>query len=292
MAQLTHTALGAWSRRALPAFRRADRRASGSSRCCGPGGGIDTVVTADAYGAGAADELVGPRAQRAAARLLLRSSARSATTSTRASARARRATRASPTRGCAARTPTRDYLRMATERSLERCGVDRFDLLLLHNPDRTGFTSEAVWDGLRAVRDDGPDRHARRRARARPTASRSTSSTASSASATDDRLGDGDPQPVRALARRARARGRRRARRQAAHPRRRLRRPVPRRRRARARVRPARPPHVPARRLGRARLGASSSACARSPSATASRRCSSPASGTSRTRRCAASCRR
>ena len=66
------------------------------------------------------------------------------------------------------------YLRMATERSLERCGVDRFDLLLLHNPDRTGFTSEAVWDGLRAVRDDGPHRHDRRRARARRTASRST----------------------------------------------------------------------------------------------------------------------
>ena len=37
---------------------------------------------------------------------------------------------------------------MATERSLERCGVDAFDLLLLHNPDRTGFSSEAVWDGL------------------------------------------------------------------------------------------------------------------------------------------------
>ena len=29
---------------------------------------------------------------------------------------------------------------MATERSLERCGVERFDLLLLHNPDRTGYT--------------------------------------------------------------------------------------------------------------------------------------------------------
>ena len=48
-----------------------------------------------------------------------------------------------------------DYVRRATERSLERCGVDRFDLLLLHNPDRTGFTSEAVWDAMRAVRDAG-----------------------------------------------------------------------------------------------------------------------------------------
>jgi aryl-alcohol dehydrogenase-like predicted oxidoreductase len=44
---------------------------------------------------------------------------------------------------------------MATERSLERCGLDRFDLLLLHNPDRTGYTSEAVWDGMAALREAG-----------------------------------------------------------------------------------------------------------------------------------------
>ena len=44
---------------------------------------------------------------------------------------------------------------MATERSLERIGVDRFDLLLLHNPDRIGYTSPVVWDALRAVRDEG-----------------------------------------------------------------------------------------------------------------------------------------
>jgi aryl-alcohol dehydrogenase-like predicted oxidoreductase len=48
-----------------------------------------------------------------------------------------------------------DYLKMATERSLERCGVDRFDLLLLHNPDRTGYTSERVWDEMAALRDSG-----------------------------------------------------------------------------------------------------------------------------------------
>jgi aryl-alcohol dehydrogenase-like predicted oxidoreductase len=48
-----------------------------------------------------------------------------------------------------------DYLRMATERSLERCGIDGFDLLLLHNPDRTGYTSEAVWKGMAALRDAG-----------------------------------------------------------------------------------------------------------------------------------------
>jgi aryl-alcohol dehydrogenase-like predicted oxidoreductase len=48
-----------------------------------------------------------------------------------------------------------DYLRMATERSLERCGIDSFDLLLLHNPDRVGYTSEAVWEGMAGLRDTG-----------------------------------------------------------------------------------------------------------------------------------------
>jgi aryl-alcohol dehydrogenase-like predicted oxidoreductase len=47
------------------------------------------------------------------------------------------------------------YLRTATERSLERCGLDRFDLLLLHNPDRTGYTSESVWDGMQALKESG-----------------------------------------------------------------------------------------------------------------------------------------
>jgi aryl-alcohol dehydrogenase-like predicted oxidoreductase len=48
-----------------------------------------------------------------------------------------------------------DYLRMATERSLERCGIDSFDLLLLHNPDRAGYTSEAVWKAMAALREVG-----------------------------------------------------------------------------------------------------------------------------------------
>lgn len=48
-----------------------------------------------------------------------------------------------------------DYLRMSTERSLERCGIDAFDLLLLHNPDRIGYTSEKVWHGMSALRDSG-----------------------------------------------------------------------------------------------------------------------------------------
>jgi aryl-alcohol dehydrogenase-like predicted oxidoreductase len=47
------------------------------------------------------------------------------------------------------------YLRMACERALERCGVTEFDVLLLHNPDRTGYTSDDVWEGMAALRDAG-----------------------------------------------------------------------------------------------------------------------------------------
>jgi aryl-alcohol dehydrogenase-like predicted oxidoreductase len=47
------------------------------------------------------------------------------------------------------------YLRMAAEASLERIGVSAFDLLLLHNPDRTGYSSEVVWDGMEALREAG-----------------------------------------------------------------------------------------------------------------------------------------
>lgn len=48
-----------------------------------------------------------------------------------------------------------DYLLRATEKSLERCRVDRFDLVLLHNPDSTGFTSEHVWKGMERLREEG-----------------------------------------------------------------------------------------------------------------------------------------
>jgi len=48
-----------------------------------------------------------------------------------------------------------DYLRTATRRSLERLRTDHFDLLLLHNPDQTGYSSPAVWDGMETLREEG-----------------------------------------------------------------------------------------------------------------------------------------
>ena len=47
------------------------------------------------------------------------------------------------------------YLREATEKSLARCQADRFDLLLLHNPDAIGYTSDKVWHGMEKLKEAG-----------------------------------------------------------------------------------------------------------------------------------------
>ena len=46
-----------------------------------------------------------------------------------------------------------DYLRMATEKSLQRCRVEKFDLLLLHNPDFLGYSSDRVWSAMLSLVD-------------------------------------------------------------------------------------------------------------------------------------------
>jgi aryl-alcohol dehydrogenase-like predicted oxidoreductase len=48
-----------------------------------------------------------------------------------------------------------DYLKMATEKSLERCGTSKFDLLMLHNPDSIAYTSEQVWQALEQLKAQG-----------------------------------------------------------------------------------------------------------------------------------------
>ncbi|MEM7697433.1 MAG: aldo/keto reductase [Verrucomicrobiota bacterium] len=48
-----------------------------------------------------------------------------------------------------------EYLKRATERSLERCQTDYFDLVMLHNPDSTGYSSPAVWEGMRGLKTAG-----------------------------------------------------------------------------------------------------------------------------------------
>jgi aryl-alcohol dehydrogenase-like predicted oxidoreductase len=119
-----------------------------------PGDGIDTVLTADVYGEGEADSLLG-RALAGADRdaySLVGAVGHDFYEGEREGPRGFPRFTDPSLRG-----PEQyaGYLRMAAERSLERLGQDRFDLLLLHNPDRTGYESEAVWDGMAALREAG-----------------------------------------------------------------------------------------------------------------------------------------
>jgi aryl-alcohol dehydrogenase-like predicted oxidoreductase len=115
---------------------------------------IRTVITADVYGQGAADEMLG-RA--------LAGKPRDELCVVGAVGHDFYASQRDGPRGFPRFTDPQlrgeaeyaDYLKMATECSLERCGVDQFDLLLLHNPDRIGYTSEAVWDGMAALKSSG-----------------------------------------------------------------------------------------------------------------------------------------
>lgn len=48
-----------------------------------------------------------------------------------------------------------DYVRMATEKELERCGTDHFDCLMLHNPDAIGYSQDSVWKAMERMREEG-----------------------------------------------------------------------------------------------------------------------------------------
>ena len=153
VADLTHTAVGTWSGGRYMHFGEVldDDRLAALLR---PGDGIATVLTADAYGAGEADALLG----RALAGVPRESYSLVGAIGHDFYEGERDGPRGFPRftdprlRGPEAYA---GYVRMAVERSLERCGADAFDLLLLHNPDRTGFTSPAVWEALTAVREAG-----------------------------------------------------------------------------------------------------------------------------------------
>ena len=119
-----------------------------------PGGGIDTVITADTYGQGEADRLLG-RA--------LSGTPRDSYSLVGAVGHDFYEGERDGPKGFPRFTDPRlrgpdaygDYLRMATERSLDRLGADHLDLLLLHNPDRTGYSSELVWTAMARLREEG-----------------------------------------------------------------------------------------------------------------------------------------
>jgi aryl-alcohol dehydrogenase-like predicted oxidoreductase len=119
-----------------------------------PGGGIDTVIGADAYGQGEADRVLGHA---------LKGVPREEYSLVGAVGHDFYEGEREGPKGFPRFTDPRlrkpdqygSYLRMATEASLDRIGADSFDLLLLHNPDRVGYSSEVVWDGMVALREAG-----------------------------------------------------------------------------------------------------------------------------------------
>jgi aryl-alcohol dehydrogenase-like predicted oxidoreductase len=153
---LGHVAIGTWSGGRFMRFGVpiADERLEALLR---PGGGVRTVMTADVYGEGEADRLLG----RVLAGLerseyqLVGAIGHDFYTGKREGPRGYPRFTDPRLRGA---DGYRDYLRMAAERSLERLGADSFDLLMLHNPDRRGFESPAVWEALADLRDDGVTR--------------------------------------------------------------------------------------------------------------------------------------
>lgn len=147
------TAIGTWSGGRFLRFGEAvaEERLEALLR---PGGGIDTVLSADTYGQGDADRVLG-RALAGVPRddyCLIGAVGHDFYEGERDGPRGFPRFTDPRLRGA---DEYAGYLRMATERSLERIGAERFDLLLLHNPDRIGYSSEAVWDGMEALREAG-----------------------------------------------------------------------------------------------------------------------------------------
>ncbi len=148
-----HVALGTWSGGRFMHFGEQieDERLAALLT---PGEGIDTVLTADTYGQGEADRMLGGA---------LASVDRDEVCVVGAVGHDFVNGEREGAKGFPRFTDPRlrgpgdyaTYLREATEASLERCGIDAFDLLLLHNPDRTGYTSEIVWDAMAALRAEG-----------------------------------------------------------------------------------------------------------------------------------------
>jgi aryl-alcohol dehydrogenase-like predicted oxidoreductase len=149
----THTALGTWSGGRFMHFGEAvdDDRYLALIR---PDDRVRTVVTADVYGAGEADTLLGRALQGLDrdAYSLVGAIGHDFYNGTRQGAKGFPRFTDPALRGPSEYAA---YLKDAAERSLQRLGADRFDLLMLHNPDRTGYTHEAVWEGMVALRDAG-----------------------------------------------------------------------------------------------------------------------------------------
>ena len=243
----TTTAIGTWSGGRFMHFGEPldDARLEALLR---PGEGIDTVISADAYGAGEADRLLGKALEgvERESYCLIGAIGHDFYEGEREGAKGfPRFT--DPRLRASATTGTTSGWRPSA--ACERLGAERFDLLLLHNPDRTGYRSEAVWAGMEAVRAAGLTRLL-------GVAPGPANGFTLDLIDCFERFGElidwamviltpMEPWPGELVLDAAA-----RERREPDHARRRLRRPVPRRRAAGPLLRRVRPPQVPPRRAG------------------------------------------
>lgn len=116
--------------------------------------GIRTFVTSDVYGNGKADELLG----RALAGISRESYSLVGMIGHDFYEGQRQGSRGYPRfTDPALRGPEKyaDFIRTACAKELERCRAEKFDLLMLHNADETGYTSEILWNALKSAKDEG-----------------------------------------------------------------------------------------------------------------------------------------
>ncbi len=116
--------------------------------------GVRTFMTADVYGQGAADEMIG----RALADFPRDSYCLVGAVGHDFYQGKRDGAKGFPRFTDARLRPAEryaDYLKTAAEKALRRCRTERFDLLLLHNPDAAGYSSDAVWNAMQSVREEG-----------------------------------------------------------------------------------------------------------------------------------------
>ena len=152
---LTRTAHGTWSGGKYMHFGEAldDERYMGLMREAYDKG-IRTFITADVYGVGRADEILGQalKGYDRDSYCLVGIVGHDFYGGMRAGSRGYPRFTDPGLRG-----PDKylDYLQMATEECLKRCSASKFDCLLLHNPDSIGYTSEAVWDAMEALKNQG-----------------------------------------------------------------------------------------------------------------------------------------
>lgn len=153
--EITNTAYGTWSGGRFMHFGEtlSEERFLGCIKTAFDSG-IRTFVTSDVYGNGKADELLGkalkgiPREEYALIGMIGHDFYDGVRKGSQGYPRFTDPELRGP-------DGYDEFVQRATKASLERCGTDHFDLLMLHNPDVHGFTSEAVWKAMARAKETG-----------------------------------------------------------------------------------------------------------------------------------------